>query len=103
MAPAAAKPFHLLVTIYRICRCEVARGMALLGHGLARRVRERTLERVGVARVRQATYGATSQFQYNVQSGAGSYATHELYDGGGIFDPFYRVVFKPCVPGTYNP
>jgi hypothetical protein len=33
----------------------------------------------------------------------GSYAKRELYDGNGLFDPFYRVVFKLCEPGSYYP
>jgi hypothetical protein len=48
------------------------------------------------------TFGSTSQSDCREVAEPGSYAAKELYDGNGLFDPFYRVVFKLCAPGTYN-
>jgi len=50
-----------------------------------------------------STYGRTSQVDCHEVAAPGSYAKRELYDGNGLFDPFYRVVFKLCEPGTFNP
>jgi hypothetical protein len=49
------------------------------------------------------SFGATSASECNVPSGPGNYGTDELWNGGGLFIPFYRIVFKPCEPGTYQP
>jgi hypothetical protein len=49
------------------------------------------------------SHGATSQSQCYVGAPAGSYATDELYDGGGVFTPFWRVAIKLCEPGSYQP
>ena len=50
-----------------------------------------------------AGVGATNPSACNVTSPPGKYATTELYDGGGLFSPFYRVVHPLCAPGSYQP